>query len=305
MRRASVMVAVAVLLCGPWAAADGWVSLFNGKDLEGWRVHGEERWSVEDGAIVGQTGAGKAGWLIAEGRYSDFVLRLRFRMEGPGNSGVQFRSWLEGGRMHGYQADVEPNDIARTGSIYCEHERRWLQRTKPDPQRVVHREGWNDLEVSAIGDRLRVWVNGVAATDLTYSRTSSGFVALQVHAARQARPCKVRWKDIRILDLAPGTLVHSVYFWLKDGATEKDAEALIADCRAKLQPLEGVARLDVGRPAPGGRGVVDASYHVGLVVVFADREAYQAYLDHPDHLALVEKHKPLWERIVVYDVMRE
>jgi hypothetical protein len=100
-----------------------------------------------------------------------------------------------------------------------------------------------------------------------------------------------------------GPILHSVYFWLKDEATEEDVAALVQDCKDALGSLECVEKLEVGVPAGKGRGVVDASYHVGLVVTFADQAAYDTYLPHPKHQGLVKKHKPLWKKVVVYDVL--
>jgi hypothetical protein len=100
---------------------------------------------------------------------------------------------------------------------------------------------------------------------------------------------------------AGGTIVHSVYFWLNDDATDKDVATLIADSKKLLGPLPCVKRLDVGVPLGKSRGVVDSSYHVGLVAYFDDKAGYDTYLKHPDHLKLVAKHKALWKKILVYD----
>ncbi len=56
---------------------DGWASLFNGKDLSGWKAYGEERWAVEDGTIVGESTAGKYAYLVTDKTYRDFDLRAR------------------------------------------------------------------------------------------------------------------------------------------------------------------------------------------------------------------------------------
>ena len=114
-----------------------------------------------------------------------------------------------------------------------------------------------------------------------------------------------READAKTRDAAKDTIVHSVYFWLKDAATEKDIEALVRDSKALLGPLPCVKQLDVGRPLGKGRGAVDSSYHVGLVARFADQAGYDTYVKHPDHLKLVAKYKALWEKIVVYDFVRK
>ena len=100
---------------------------------------------------------------------------------------------------------------------------------------------------------------------------------------------------------ADGPIVHSVYFWLRDTATDQDVATLIRDCKTMLGSMKCVQRVEAGTPLGKGRGVVDGSYTVGLVVLFANRAAYNAYLPHPTHQALVKKHKALWKKIVVYD----
>jgi len=104
---------------------------------------------------------------------------------------------------------------------------------------------------------------------------------------------------------ASGTIVHSVYFWLQDGATDKDVATLIADCKKLLGPLPCVKRLDVGVPLGKSRGVVDSSYQVGLVVTFDDQAGYDTYVKHPDHLKLIARHKALWKKVLVYDFVRK
>ena len=112
------------------------------------------------------------------------------------------------------------------------------------------------------------------------------------------------WEE-KTRDAAKDTVVHSVYFWLKDGVTEEQTEALIRDTKALLGPLPCVKQLDVGRPLGKARGVVDGSYHVAVVVYFADQAGYDAYLKHPDHLKLIGKYKAIWQKIVVYDLVRK
>jgi len=87
--------------------------------------------------------------------------------------------------------------------------------------------------------------------------------------------------------------------------TEEQIAGLIRDCKTMLGPLPCVKQLDVGRPLGKARGVVDGSYHVAVVVYFADQAGYDTYIKHPQHLKLVAKHKALWQKIVVYDFVRK
>ena len=97
MRRATVLLTLALSLCSALSAqgrprarvlGPEWVSLFNGRDLTGWRKVGQERWEVVDGAIFGQGITNEYGYLVTEKSYRDFHFSLRFKCEADGNSGV-------------------------------------------------------------------------------------------------------------------------------------------------------------------------------------------------------------------------
>jgi hypothetical protein len=93
-----IALSVALVQFGKMSAAqkaeEGFVPLFNGKDLTGWHVMGTPAWKVEDGVLV-CTGEG-GGWLRSDKQYENFVLRLEFRISKGGNSGIFIRSALEG-----------------------------------------------------------------------------------------------------------------------------------------------------------------------------------------------------------------
>jgi len=95
-----------------------WVSLFNGRDLSGWKIFGNEQWYVEDGELICESGPEKKyGYLATEKVYKDFELKLEFKQESNGNSGVFFRSSLEGIKISGWQVEVAPKGHD-TGGIY-------------------------------------------------------------------------------------------------------------------------------------------------------------------------------------------
>lgn len=99
--------------------------------------------------------------------------------------------------------------------------------------------------------------------------------------------------------LQPAAINHVVFFKLKDAAASSE---LIKVCYEKIPAIPGVARFYCGRHLDTGRATVDSEYDVGLYVGFDSLKDYQAYVDHPDHIALVEEWKPRWEWIKVYDV---
>lgn len=173
--------------------------MINGKDLSNWRQLGEEKWTLEDSRIIGRSGPKQGyGWLIADRPYSDFVIKFKFFWHG-GNSGVQFRSWVAEGHMHGYQADLDPTIKNMTGGLYDEREQGTLAATPPEIDASLKKDGWNTYEISAIGDHIQLFINGLKSVDLRHGRTPKGIIALQVHSGG---PVHMEWKDVYILDLA-------------------------------------------------------------------------------------------------------
>jgi hypothetical protein len=207
------------------ADADGWVSLFNGKDLDGWvQRGGKAKYSVEDGQLVGRSVPNTANsFLCTKKDYADFVLELEFKVDADLNSGVQVRSHcfdkptkfeaggkektIPAGRVHGYQVEIDP-DVKRgrlwTGGIYEEGRRGWLQDLKNNElaRKAFKPNEWNKFRIECRGDHIRTWLNGVPAADLKDAAERSGFIALQVHGVgKKTEPLEVRFRNLRIKEL--------------------------------------------------------------------------------------------------------
>lgn len=105
-----------------------------------------------------------------------------------------------------------------------------------------------------------------------------------------------------ILPPRPALINHAVFFKLHDPA---DAEELLADCDRLLATIPGVVSYYAGRHHDVGRSHVFSDYHVGMFVGFNSDADYAVYADHPNHIAAVEKWRPRWEWIRVYDVLDE
>ncbi|MFB3786757.1 MAG: DUF1080 domain-containing protein [bacterium] len=178
-------------------------SLFNGKDLSGWKSIGGGKWYVADECIVGETGDGRYGWLVTEKEYSDFILDLQFKPEAAGNAGIQFRSHVIDGEMYGYQAECDPTPGMHTGGVYEEKGRGWLAQPTPEGEKALKPNDWNTYRVQMIGDHIQTFLNGQKIADFHDGRTIRGIIALQVHSG-QTPPVKMRWKDIAIQDLGYG-----------------------------------------------------------------------------------------------------
>ena len=179
-------------------AAQETVSLFNGKDLAGWTVHGTELWYVEDGNLVCESGPDSGyGYLATKASFKDFELTLEFFQEADGNSGVFIRSHIEGTRISGWQAEVAPPG-RHTGGIYESYGRGWLIRPELGKDGALRMGEWNTMHIRAVGDRVTTWLNGVEMVDLVDAQVGAaeGHIALQIH---DGGGIKVRWRNLRLV----------------------------------------------------------------------------------------------------------
>ena len=213
----SVLVAAVAALVGcagaiQAAEEEGFVSLFDGKTLEGWAPHGgSAKYKVEDGAIVGECVPNTQGntFLVYEKPFGNFILKLDFKVDVPGNSGVQFRSAIRESddRVYGYQCEIDPG-TTDTCRIYDEGRRGhqkgrvWLDNTPEDALNAslatYKKDDWNSIEIQAVGPSLRTWLNGVPVANIYDYKDFSGFFGLQIHQGAQG---VIRWKNIRVKDL--------------------------------------------------------------------------------------------------------
>jgi len=222
------------VLAGDSSSSQGWVSIFNGKDLNGW--DGDPRfWSVKDGAIHGETTPqnptrGNTFIFWRDGQLKDFELKIKFRLL-SGNSGIQYRSkevdkWVIGG----YQAEVI-NNPKMVGFLYHERGRGWLVNVGDfmvidengqkevisnvsDANELItagfyKEKDWNEYRIIARGNHLIHYLNGYKTMELIDNdrltnpsdpkdlrgSARQGLLALQLHAGD---PMVVEFKDIRL-----------------------------------------------------------------------------------------------------------
>jgi hypothetical protein len=174
--------------------------LFNGKNLDGWKIYGTEKWFVEDGLLVCESGPDKQyGYLATEKWYDDFVLELEFKQEANGNSGVFFRSTIDGTKIKGWQVEVAPPNHD-TGGVYESYGRGWLYQIPDDQEGFLKMGEWNKMKIQVVGNHVTTWLNGHQMTDLTDDKIGKGkgSIALQIH---DGGGIKVRWRNIQIQKL--------------------------------------------------------------------------------------------------------
>ena len=212
--------------------AEGFVSIFNGNDLTGWEGN-PVLWRVENGAIVGETkteGPAKITYnqflVWKGGEVDDFVLRFDIKLSKQGNSGMQYRSWMNPDpakpySVQGYQADLDGANVY-SGILYGEgfrgilcdrgqetvvdsdHKPKEVRRfaSNEELKKEIKVEEWNEYEVTAKGFTFVNKINGhvmsICTDEDTEVRKSQGILAIQAH---QGPPMKVEVKNIRIKKL--------------------------------------------------------------------------------------------------------
>lgn len=205
-------------------AEDSFASLFDGKTLTGWEQHsGTAEYRVENGAIIGKTVPNTGNSFLCTARkYTNFILKVDFKVDPSMNSGIQFRSnyytqeteveiagkkkKFPADRVHGYQFEIDPSPRAYTGGVYDEGRRGWLFDLKNnEAARKAFKQGdWNTARIECRGGSIKTFINGVPAADFQDDLTAEGVIALQVHGIgkkTEAIGKEVMWKNIRIQEL--------------------------------------------------------------------------------------------------------
>ena len=189
------------LLVFSWALVSAQeTDLFNGKDLNGWEVYGTEQWYVEDGLLVSESGPDKEyGYLGTVKSFKNFELTVEFKQEANGNSGVFFRSSIEGTKITGWQAEVAPPG-SDTGGIYESYGRGWLIKPAPEKDKALKFGDWNQMKLRVVGDQVTTWLNDTEMITLADEKigTAEGSIALQIHSGGGI---KVYWRNIKIKEL--------------------------------------------------------------------------------------------------------
>lgn len=182
---------------------DGWITLFNGKDLTGWSGS-PDVWRVKDGYISGQIDKLKGAntFLIYQHPFADFELEAEWVLvDGKGNSGIQVRSkqsesgankWV----VSGYQADIGNGWY---GKLYEERGRGVLAGNYKNKPTIKKDNGWNKYLITAKGSKLTQELNGVVTIEFDdkdpKKSASSGVIGLQYHSPGGF---EVRFRKIRI-----------------------------------------------------------------------------------------------------------
>lgn len=206
------------------AAEPKWISLFDGKSLQGWKqLQGEAKFEIRDDAIVGIVveGVPANSFLVTEELFGDFIFECEFKADAGINSGIQFRSAPPDGqewkRVYGYQFEIDPTPRALTGGLYEAGRRGWFQ---PPANQGAPREAWNQLHgdklkpgewnqvrIEARGNRIKTLLNGHPLADYVdpdeQVRIKRGFFGLQVHSTKNKELFgkRVAFRNLRVQKL--------------------------------------------------------------------------------------------------------
>jgi Domain of Unknown Function (DUF1080) len=199
--RRSLQFALALVASGfalsqalPQAEAQeaGWITLFDGKDLEQWDQVGQSNWHLADGTVIADKMDGKeAGYLVSKKPYKDFVLRVEFWPSDDANSGIYFRC-LDAKKITDrtcYEANIfdqRPDPSYGTGAIT-----RYVE-INPIPKAGGK---WNTFEITAKGRDITVVLNGEKTAELRNGMFDEGSIALQ-HGAGTIKFRKVQIKPL-------------------------------------------------------------------------------------------------------------
>lgn len=189
----------------------GFVSLYNGKNLDGWTpLGGHCTFEAKSDAIVGTTVPGSPSTYLSTTKddYSDFIFTAELKWEVDGNSGIMFRAQSKPGDkgeiVYGPQAEMEgfSQDRGWSGGIYGQSAGGWLYPMWLDAHKKVRKalkqDDWNRITIKAVGDTIKTWVNGIPAAHYQTDKYFQGFFSLQVHSGKQGT---IHFRNIKVKEL--------------------------------------------------------------------------------------------------------
>ncbi len=175
----------------------GWVSLFNGKDLAGWKTHPADsaKWEVKNGVLVGS--GPYVGHLFSQrDDFKNFHFRVEAKINDAGNGGQYFRTKFGKSYPQGYEAQINStgSDPVKTGSLF---------NLAPIEKMLVQPDEWFTQEVIADGNHIIILVNGNKVVDFVDQANThtTGHLALQHSMRSQGKDTVVQFRKIEVRQL--------------------------------------------------------------------------------------------------------
>jgi hypothetical protein len=196
-----------------------WESIFNGKDLTGWKIVGSKGIAyVKDGEILCHRtkNTTEHTFVTSVKKYSDFILEIDFKLDPPGYSAGVLVRCIDAVqdtakvRLYGYQVKIDQSARSWTGGVFDDFGGSWkwmYDLSENESARKAFKLGeWNTFRVEAIGDNIKVWLNDVPSTNLFNKKYKEGYVALKIHALKpdgQGEDLLIHFKNIRMITNNP------------------------------------------------------------------------------------------------------
>lgn len=194
MMKKQKLALILLLLLSHGGFCQSWQSLFNGRNLEGWSIVGDSAtFTVEEGAIRLHRKANtrEHTFLRTDKKYRDFILELECKRDEQFQYGILVRATPAPDtahvRLYGYQVKVDHNKSRRwTGAIYDDYGNtwQWLSTLADNPaaQNALQAAGlWDHYRFELVGDRIKVWLNGVPTSNILHNKYKEGYIALKIH----------------------------------------------------------------------------------------------------------------------------
>ncbi len=194
---------------------EGFVSLYNGENLDGWTpLGGTCKFEARGEAIVGTCVPGSRSTYLStiKNDYSDFVMSAEIKWEVDGNTGIMFRAQSKPGKeksdaqvtVFGPQAEMEAFSKERfwSAGIYGQSAGGWIYPlwldAHEDARNAMKKDDWNRLTIKAKGDTVQTWLNGVPAAHWKTTEYTKGFFSLQIHAGQAGT---VHFRNLKVREL--------------------------------------------------------------------------------------------------------
>ena len=181
--------------------ADEFTSVFNGVNLDGWKIQGHASWKADHGEIVGKPDPGQETdcWLFSKAEWTDFTLEVEFKIPEKCNSGIAIRMPKEATGdpdMYGYEVQISDAPGRKpTGSLLHHVDSKVNNAHKPNE--------WNRLVITCEGDRIVVHLNGRLVVDTKETGSKRGRIGMQIAKGEEFVNQEVRFRKIRIKSLTP------------------------------------------------------------------------------------------------------
>ena len=191
----------------------GFVSLYNGKDLNDWEpLGGHCKFEAKGDVIVGTTVPGSPSTYLSTKKndYKDFIFTAEFKWAVDGNTGVMFRAQSKPSKgksdvtVFGPQAEMEAFSKERywSGGIYGQSAGGWIYplwlEAHEEVRNAMKKDGWNRITIRARGNTIKTWLNGVPAAHWKTKEYKEGFFSLQVHSGKEG---EVHFRNIKVKEL--------------------------------------------------------------------------------------------------------